>query len=71
MASSNDAYDDYTRGVFDTVELINENEDMKLNPRDVMMAISIKQLSNALENLSEEQVQQLMEVMNVDGDTGS
>lgn len=53
MASSYDAMDAYTSGVMDTVALINENEDMKINWRDVIKALMIKQAIQEMEDSGE------------------
>jgi hypothetical protein len=50
MASSNDAYDAYTQGIIDTVTLINENEELGLTVRDVINALTIKAISEGLED---------------------
>lgn len=51
MASSDDAMDAYTSGVWDAVALINENEGMELLWSDVLNAIKIKQIINELEEV--------------------
>jgi hypothetical protein len=38
----------YSSGVWDTVALINENEDMTLNWRDIINALAIKKISEEL-----------------------
>jgi hypothetical protein len=44
-------YDDgYADGVRDAVALINENEDMELNWRDVMNALTIKKLIEGIDS---------------------
>jgi hypothetical protein len=39
----------YSSGVWDTVALINENEDMTLNWRDIINALAIKELIAIIE----------------------
>lgn len=44
MLTSHEELDDYSKGVRDTVALLNENEGLNLSERDVMNALAIRQL---------------------------
>jgi len=51
MASSDDAMDLYTQGIWDAVMIINENEDTEYLWTDVYKALQIRKISNELEEV--------------------
>ena len=51
MASSDDAMDAYTQGIWDAVMIINENEDTEYLWTDVYKALQIRKISNELEEV--------------------
>ena len=51
MASSDDAMDAYTQGIWDAVMIINENEDTEYLWTDVYKALQIRKIINELEEV--------------------